>query len=237
MTPHKIFLSVLALGVSGLSFPALAQTAMDKPDTPPPPAADPLNAPLVNDSDVALWSATVLPQVLSFGPANYQDVLKSAKAQFTTGGYNDFSVMLQKSKFLDGVVHSKQTLTTKTAGLPRICRQHSDGGVYHWALEVPVLFSYKAETGEESALPYAVSLRIERSNDPQNTQKIAIAGWKNVPMKDDYKPCSFTQQKEIDDMLSTLPSDTKYAMEAILKLEDENKALKNQVQALQSGAR
>lgn len=216
---------------------SFAQTTRDIPqnDAPEAPSPDPLDMPVMNDSDLSLWTATVIPEIFTLDHKNYASVLENDKAYFTSNGFSQFSAMLQKTNFLDGIIKNREALSIGSTGLPRICRQERSGGAYIWFVETPKLFTFQKESGEQSVVPFYVHMKIVRSEEPQNVKKVGVDTLTVMPATDTYIACDYEKKSFMNSLLDTLPKDTKLAMEVILKLEDENKALKTQLQSLQQG--
>lgn len=234
MAFQKYILAAISLALLLPCGTVLAQTTKDaQKEIPPTVEIPPPDEPMLNDSEIAGWAVRVVPEIHSFSYENHRAVLNGVRGYFTEKGFLAFYRNLQRTKMLETLKAQGLSISVSSTGTPRICRQNADGGTYGWTVEIPKLFLFKdADDKERNAINQYVILKIVRSNDPVNRDGVAIENWSNIPA-DTYKgACDYARTSEIGAMLDGLPPDTKTAVEKLFQLEDENKALKKQLDAL-----
>jgi len=226
---------ILFLTVLG---PVHAQTSKDhirKEEATP--ALTPLTTPIMQDQEIANWVQKVIPEIMTFTPDDYTTVLNVIKVHFSANGHKALLRTLERDKMIETIESNRLSISIGTTGVPRICRQQVQNGAHQWKIEVPKLFVYKAKGKGDVTEARYINITITRSNDAQNKEKVAIENWVTFIPPKTYRACDFVKQQEMRAMLKGMPASTKDAVEELFKLEEENKALKKQLQSLPQNAR
>lgn len=145
----------------------------------------PLSEPIYSDRELVAWVTAALPNIMSLDAAKIEQELLDGEKYFTPYGWCEFIAATSDAGLIDATITRKLQVRMVPHAAPKITESVARNGVYSWAVETPVSFTFTKGDVRVSDLPdidgEMLVLRISRSSSKTNPDGIGILQWVVVP--------------------------------------------------------
>lgn len=171
-----------------LSAPALAQQAAPWMEYKSPYAGeqnDVGNAHRTSE-EILAWAQKNVTEALTFTPDNMNPKLNELKNIFTAQSWGQYTSYLKASRAADFVRVERLNMATVSSGDMVLTGSGAVGGVYHWAVQLPLMISFIKQdvvTNEQRTVSGArMRLSIQIGRVPKGgSEGMAIESWSIEP--------------------------------------------------------
>ncbi len=135
--------------------------------------------------EVGDWAKGLAADLLTQSPATIEEKIRNYRASFSEKGYNEYATYMRDAKVLDMVALRKYELSTIVNGDAAFTGSGPVGGVYTWAVTIPLLISFyqKDENGDHKTVAggnFRLEMRVARTPPDQSKEGMVIDGWRVV---------------------------------------------------------
>jgi len=136
----------------------------------------PLYEPFATDEEVVRWTIEAMQGILSMDYVNYRRTLKELRNYFTSFGYQDYIVALQKSRNIEALKAYQQVVTPILLDMPKIYQQgvSPKSNIYHWWLTFNLRLQFENSLGKVLKQDFPARVLIIRVSVLESEHGIAI---------------------------------------------------------------
>lgn len=157
-------------------------------DAPLPVNAVPLNQPHRTAKEIGQWLMITTSDLLTFKAGDAEAEIKAESGYFAQTGEAQYREFLQANSMLQVINSGRFHMQAIVSDNPVLLNEASQGGIYRWLYEVPVIvsyirvsgFSYKQETPVSQKLNLTLQIRRIESDDSSfgGEHGVVIEIWK-----------------------------------------------------------
>ena len=126
----------------------------------------PLDEPIMSDAALRNWTVSAVTEAFTLGHHDWRLRLAAIRPHFTDDGYESFVASLEESLFLDRLRDNFQVAAAVATGAPVITAVHVFDGKAAWAIEFPLLVTFRAGSrrASQDLLARALVMRVPLSD-------------------------------------------------------------------------
>lgn len=133
-----------------------------------------LSEPIVTNDYLLQWVSLATRKALNMDFVHYQEQLDAAKIYFTSSGWDQFLIALDKSGLLKTVQDKKLMMNAVVSNTPVILHQDIFHGRYTWRVQLPFLVTFNSAS-ESSQLRLLVTANVQRVSVLDTSQGIQVS--------------------------------------------------------------
>ena len=134
---------------------------------------EPLNGPVMGDTDLLNWTVSAILQPYNIDYYNYAIELNQASHQFTLRGWNTFATSFISSGNFNELKSARLLCHAQTQRAALIVQTTYVGGALAYQVQVPISQTCE-NVNQTSTNNYMISALVVRTNDPDYPKGLAI---------------------------------------------------------------
>lgn len=133
-----------------------------------------LSEPIVTNSYLLQWATLATRKAFNLDFVHFQEQMEQAKIYFTSGGWEQFLIALEKSKLLEAVKSKKLMMSAVLSDAPVVLNRDIVHGSYTWRIQLPFLITFSSAS-EENKLKILITANVRRVPVVDTAQGIQIS--------------------------------------------------------------